>query len=79
MLNYLKCPLTNGLFFVLFIWASNGTSKYWLIVLAEADVKAVPTEHTRKVSTSNAPGAMAYPAMDVSTTKPKWKKKARKV
>jgi hypothetical protein len=42
----------------------------WLMVLAEAEVIAVPAQQSRKVLASNIPGAMAYPAIAVTTTKP---------
>lgn len=42
----------------------------WLVAFAEADVRAVPEEVNRKVTGSNTPGAMAYPAIEVKTTSP---------
>jgi hypothetical protein len=41
----------------------------WLIALADAEVIAVPTQHNRKVPASNVPGAIAYPAIAVTTTR----------
>lgn len=38
--------------------------------LAEAEVRAVPSVHKAKVPAWKAPGAIAYPAIDVKTTKP---------
>ena len=40
------------------------------MVLAAADVRPVPTVTPRKVNGEKIPGATAYPAIAVTTTKP---------
>jgi len=42
----------------------------WLIALAEQDVKAVPVVAHKNVKISKDPGAIAYPAIAVTTTRP---------
>ena len=42
----------------------------WLMVLADADERAVPRLHSNSVDASNTPGAMKYPATVVVTTSP---------
>lgn len=66
---YLKIPLTKTLFLVLDICESNGTSKNWFIELAAPDTKPVPSEHNKNVVSSKGAGAIAYPAIDVITTR----------
>lgn len=57
--THVKYPLTKTRFLVLDICASNGTSKNWLMELAAHETSPVPTEHIRKVLSSNGAGAIA--------------------
>ncbi len=48
----------------------QSTFHTWFIVLADADCNPVPTVHITNVDRLKAPGAIAYPAIDVRTTSP---------
>lgn len=59
MITYVNMPRTSNLFLVLDIWASNGTSWYWLIEFAAPDTIPVPALQSMKVVKSNGAGAIA--------------------
>lgn len=59
MITYVNMPRTSNRFLVLDIWASNGTSWYWLIELAAPDTRPVPILQSMNDVKSNGAGAIA--------------------
>lgn len=57
--TYVNTLRTRTRFLVLDIWASNGTSWYWLIELAAPDTRPVPTLQSMNVTKSKGAGAIA--------------------